>query len=354
MTTDKQVSTLASEISILTPAEAQTNEVPFAEGFDLEALKLVDESPVFATVKIRASRGDQGKGPLYDEALLQKLAAQFNTKRPPGYKGHQKAEDVEWQYREPVTSWVGARYQTGADGTGELLVKGYVPTTAQDLRTQLKLAEAGADMVNSVSIFGMREVDRSSNRVMNFDLWSLDWTPKGRAGMETELVSVSGEQAKENEMTRDEVIASLTAGDVPEGIANALRQEGIDSVQADLGIAGEMRVILELDDDVDPDAVVEAVRGLTSKAKADELATRVDSAIDGSEITAEMAKEAVRDYVLSTISASSTDEDIAGEISSALDKPYIKALVDGTSIPVISGGAGDSSESDTRVGTRWE
>ena len=36
-----------------------------------------------------------------------------------------------------------------------------------------------------------------------------------------------------------------------------------------------------------------------------------------------------------------------------LDKPYIKALVDGKSIPVISGGAGDSGE-DARQGTRWE
>lgn len=352
-TTETQVATLSSEIAILTPAEADSAEVPFAEGFDLEALKLVDADPVFATVKIKASNGDQGKGPLYDEALLQKLATQFNTKRPPGYKGHQRPEDVEWQYREPVTAWVGARYGTGADGTGELLVKGYVPTTASDLRTQLKLAEAGADMVNSVSIFGMRETDKSSNRVTDFDLWSLDWTPKGRAGMETELVTVSGELAKENEMTREEVIAGLTAQDVPAAIADGFRAEGVASVEADVTLAGEMRVILELDDEVDPDAVVEAVRGLTSKAKADEFATRVESVIDGSEITAEMAKEAVRDALITAGNASSTDEELAGELSSLLEKPYIKALVDGTTIPVISGGAGGKAD-DAREGTVWE
>ncbi|KKM63359.1 hypothetical protein LCGC14_1512260 [marine sediment metagenome] len=351
-TTDRQVATLSSEISVLTPAEAESAEVPFAEGFDLEALKLVDDDPVFATISIRPSRGDHGKGPMYDEDLLKKLETQFNTKRPPGYKGHQKAEDVEWQYREPVTAWVGAQYVTGSDGTGELLVKGYVPTTAADLRVQLKLAEAGADMVNSVSIFGMREVDKSTNRVTDFDLWSLDWTPKGRAGMETELVRVSGEQAKEKEMTREEVIASLTAQDVPAAIAESFRAEGIASVETDVAVAGEMRVILELDDDVDPAAVLEAVRGMTSKAKAEEFATRVKSAIDGSEIIAEMAKEAVKDALLTSGNVDSTDKELAGEISTLLEKPYIKALVDGKTIPVISGGAGGSE--DVRVGTRWE
>lgn len=352
MKTEKQVSALSSEIAVLTPAEADTADVPFADGFDIEALKLVDENPVFATVKIRASHGDQGKGPLYDEALLQKLEQQFQTKRPPGYKGHQRAEDVEWQYREPVTVWVGAKYGVGEDGRGELLVKGYIPPTAGDLRTQLGLAQAGADMVNSVSIFGMREVDKSSNRVMDFDLWSLDWTPKGRAGMETELVGVSGEQAKEEEMTREEVIASLTADDLPEALVSQLKEQGKAEVAGEISLAGEMRVILELDD-ADPESVVEAVRGLTSKAKADELEARVDDIIDGSEITAEMAKEAVRDFVLSTVSADSTDEDIAGEISNALDKPYIKTLVDGTSIPVVSGGAGKQKD-DARLGTVWE
>lgn len=352
MKTDRMVSTLSSEIAVLTPAEVEAQPVPFASGFDLEALKLVDPDPVFATVKIIAGNGDQGAGPNYDAAILQSLEQQINSKRPPGYKGHQKPEDVETEYREPVTAWVGAHFGPGSDGKGELVVKGYIPPTAGDLRTQLKLAEAGADMVNSVSIFGMRETDKVSNKVTNFDLWSLDWTPKGRAGMQTELVGVSGEQAKEEQMaTREEVIAGLTAADVPEGVANALRQEGVASVETDVALAGEMRVILELDSETDPDAVVEAVRGLVSKAHADELSDRVTAAVEGSEITAEMAKEAVTDHVLSALSASSTDEDIAGEISNALSKPYIKALADGTSIPTISGGAGVND--DAREGTVW-
>lgn len=346
---ERQVSELSSEIAVLTPAEATEVEVPFAKGFDLEALKLVDDDPIFATVKIKAGKGDQGDGPEYDEEILQSLERQFNEKRPPGYKGHQNPDNIEWEYREPVTAWVGARFVAGDEGRGELFVKGYIPPTASDLRQQLAIASSGADIVNSVSIFGVRSVD--NGRVTKFDLWSLDWTPKGRAGMQTELVGISGEQAnKEDEMaTREEVIAGITLADVPKAVAEALRAEGVASVQAEVGVAGEMRVILELDD-ADPDAVVEAVRGLTSKAKADELDERIGKA--AKEVTAEMAREAVEDTVRSKVTSGSTEEEIAGEVSKALERPYIKALVDGKAIPVISGGTGVTE--GARQGTAWE
>ena len=352
MKTERQVSELSSEVAVLTPAEASVIEVPFAKGFDLEALKKVDDDPFFATVLIKAGKGDQGTGPLYDESLLQNLEAQFNSKRPPGYKGHQDPENVSWEYREPVTAWVGARFVSGPEGQGELYVKGYIPPTSDELRMQLRLAEAGADVINSVSIFGVRDV--KDGVVTKFDLWSLDWTPKGRAGMETALVGVSGEQAEKEEVqmaTREEVIASIQVSDVPDHVADALRKEGVASVVGETSVAGEMRLILELDPDEDPEAVVAAVRGLVSKGKTEELATRVEAATE--EITVEMAREAVRDTVLPRLKADATEEEIKGEIDTALERPYIKALVDGVTIPVVSGGTGGSVDG-TRQGTAWE
>jgi len=348
---ERQVSGLSSEIAVLTPAQATEVNVPFAQGFDLEALKGVDEDPFFVTVSIKAGKGDQGEGPEYDESILQSLEQQFNSMRPPGYKGHQDPDKISWEYREPVTAWVGAQFMAGSEGRGELFVKGYVPQTASDLRTQLKLASAGADVVNSVSIFGVRDVE--NNRVTKFDLWSLDWTPKGRAGMQTGLVGVSGEQAEEEMKmaTREEVIASISVADVPEAVKTSLREEGIASVATETAVAGEMRVILELDSSTDPEAVVQAVRGLISTVKTEELEARIDDAMG--EITAEMAREAVRDTVLSSLSVSATDEDIAGEISEALKRPYIKALAEGGSIPVVSGGTGGDRDG-ARQGTAWE
>lgn len=348
MKIDRQVSMLSSEIAILTPAEASGADVPFAQGFDLEKLKETDDDPFFVTVSIRPGRGDQGAGPVYDESVLRNLEAQFNTKRPPGYKGHQDPEKVSWEYREAVTAWVGAQYVADSEGKGQLLVKGYIPRTAEDLRTQLKLAESGADVVNSVSIFGVRDV--KDDKVTKFDLWSLDWTPKGRAGMETELVGVSGEQSKEDNVTREEVIASLTLDEVPAHLATALRAEGRDAVSGEIELAGEMRVIFELDDEAESSVVIDAVRSLVGTSKASALSKVIDEAIDEAEISAEMVKEAVRDVVTASATDASTKEEISGEITSALDRPYIKALV-GTA-PVVSGGG--SVQDDTRKGTAWE
>ena len=108
MTIERQVSKLVGEVAVLTPSQASDYNVPFAPGFDLEALKKTDDDPFFATVRIRSGKGDQGKGAEYDDSILMSLAAQINEKRPPGYKGHQDPENVEWEYREPVTAWVGA------------------------------------------------------------------------------------------------------------------------------------------------------------------------------------------------------------------------------------------------------
>jgi hypothetical protein len=349
MKIENQVSVLSSEIAVLTPQQADQHDVPFASEFDLEKLKETDDDPFFVTVSIKPGHGNQGSGPFYDESILQDLEKQFNTKRPPGYKGHQDPEKVDWEYREAVTAWVGAKWVANSEGEGQLLVKGYVPETASDLRTQLRLAESGADIVNSVSIFGIR--DTEDDKVTRFDLWSLDWTPKGRAGMETELISVSGEQAKEDDdMTREEVIASLRLDEVPESLQTALRAEGRAEVAGEVALAGEMRVIFEFDDEADSSAVVDAVRTLVDSDRATKLEVAVDEAIVGAEISAEMTKEAVRDIVLSKVSSSSTKEEIAGEVTSALERSYVQKLTGET--VVVNGGTGNKDEN--RKGSRWE
>lgn len=303
---------------------------------------------MFVTVSIRPGNGDQGAGPHYGEDVLRSLDAQINAKRPPGYKGHQDPEKVSWEYREPVTAWVGSKFVVGPDGVGELVVKGYIPQTAPELRTQLRLAESGADIVNSVSIFGMRDTD--GDEVTNFDLWSLDWTPKGRAGMETELVGVSGEQAnKEDSVTREEVIASLKVDDIPDHIVTALRAQGRS--EAEESVLGEMRVMFDLDSEADSEAVIAAVRGLVGERADANLTVRIDEALGEANITAEMAQVAVRDTLVSTLSSVSTKEEIAGEIAKIVDRPYIKALMSGTGAPVIRGGGTNSGEG--RKATHW-
>lgn len=350
MKIEKQVSVLSGEVAVLTPSEVQGYDIPFSTGFNLEALKLVDDDPFFATVRIRSGKGDQGAGPNYGDDILRSIEEQINTKRPPGYKGHQDPERISWEYREPVTAWVGAKFVAGPEGQGELIVKGYVPPTAQDLRTQLKLAESGADVVNSVSIFGTRDVD--GDQVTRFDLWSLDWTPKGRNGMQTELMAVSGEQTKEEDVTREEVIASLKPEDVPEHLVKGFQQEALSDVAGETALAGEIRVVLELEE-ADSKEVMDALRGLVSEKNTADLEGRIDEILED-QVTVEMAQSAVKDAILPKLSVKSTDEEITGEISEALKRPYIEALTQGSVIPVFSGGPGKERQTEARQGTVWE
>jgi len=345
-----QVSELSGEIAVLTPSEAELLDIPFAPGFDLEALKAVDENPFFATVRIRSGRGDQGVGPVYGDEVLRSLEEQINQKRPPGYKGHQDPERVEWEYREPVTAWVGAKFTTSAEGKGELIVKGYVPPTAEDLRTQLRLAGSGADVVNSVSIFGTRQLD--GDQVKSFDIWSLDWTPKGRAGMQTDLLKVSGEQAKEeDEVTREEVIASLKADEVPQHLVEGFQKIALEGVSGKAALADEIVKLLGLEDDDDSEKVIEKVREYVVSAETTKLEEAIDEILED-KVKAEMAKSAVKELVLPRLSGSSTKDEIAGEITSALEKEYIKALTS-EKAPVVQGVA-PSIQDAARQGTAWE
>ena len=338
------------EVAVLTPSQASDYNVPFAPGFDLEALKKEDDDPFFATVRIISGKGDQGEGAMYDDSIMESLAAQINEKRPPGYKGHQDPDRVDWEYREPVTAWVGAVFIPNAEGLGELIVKGYVPTTASDLRTQLRLAESGADVVNSVSIFGTRSVE--GDQVKSFDLWSLDWTPKGRSGMQADLLAVSGEQAKEDDdmanLTREEVIASLKAEEVPKHLVESFKEEALEGVSGKAAQADEIRKLLGLDEDESSKTVEKVTELVVANATA-ALDEKIDKVLED-KVKAEMARAAVKDAVLPKLTDKSTSDEIVGEIDSALKRPYIEALVDGTVMPVFSGG----TDNDHREHTEWE
>lgn len=342
MTTVTQASGLAGELAL-----SPTIDVPISA--DIASIQTVDPDPVFTTVSIKAGRGDQGRGPIYGDDMLRSWEQQINAKQPPGFRGHQDPDRVSWEWREPVTAWLGAKFIPGSEpDTGELLVKGYVPPTAGELRQQLALAQAGADLVNSVSVFGTRSI--KNDRVESFDLWSIDWTPKGRAGMQTRLVAVGGEQAQEEtEMDRAEVIASLRADEVPEAVRNQI----LAPVAADASAVGEMRVLLELEDTDDPERVVEEVRTLVEARRSADLAQRVDAAIEtDGQISGEMVTAAVRDAVLSAVRPGATDEQIAAEIGAAKERPYIAALAKGNTIPVVQGGA-PKGTGEQRKGTAW-
>jgi hypothetical protein len=340
-TIEQRVSQLSGEF-----VAAPATDVPFAPGFNLEALKAVDPDPWFATVKVKPGRGNGGKGPNYGADVMRSLEKQINEKRPPGYRGHQDPDKIEYEWREPVTAWVGAHYN---EAEQILYVKGYVPPTAPELRQQLALAASGADVVNSVSVWGMRSV--KDDEVVSYDLWSLDWTPKGRAGMVTELVGVSGEQRQEEELDRNEVIASLKVDELPEALLAQAKAPVQTELDRHVDAMARLRAALSIGEDAELDMVVAKVSELVVSDETEELEERITEKVAAA-ISGELMKAAVTERLVSRLKPGATDEEIAGEIESAKELPHISVL-GGQSVPTVIGTGAAKPGSEQRQGTTW-
>jgi hypothetical protein len=308
-TIEQRVSQLSGEF-----VAAPATDVPFAPGFNLEALKAVDPDPWFATVKVKPGRGNGGKGPNYGADVMRSLEKQINEKRPPGYRGHQDPDKIEYEWRQ-----------------------------------QLALAASGADVVNSVSVWGMRSV--KDDEVVSYDLWSLDWTPKGRAGMVTELVGVSGEQRQEEELDRNEVIASLKVDELPEALLAQAKAPVQTELDRHVDAMARLRAALSIGEDAELDMVVAKVSELVVSDETEELEERITEKVAAA-ISGELMKAAVTERLVSRLKPGATDEEIAGEIESAKELPHISVL-GGQSVPTVIGTGAAKPGSEQRQGTTW-
>ncbi len=147
--------------------------------------------------------------------------------------------------------------------------------------------------------------------------------------------------------------SSLKADEVPEHLVESFRKEALEGVSGKAALADEIRSILGLKDEDDDEKVIERIQEFVVSEETKELEKALEEVLDEKvESSAEMARAAVKDAVLPRLKSDSTKEEIAGEIDSALEKPYIEALTKGDSFPVFSGGTGETE--GAREGTHWE
>lgn len=151
-------------------------------------------------------------------------------------------------------------------------------------------------------------------------------------------------------LTREEVIASLKAEEVPKHLIESIQKDALDGVSGRAALADEIRKLLGLAED-ESDKIVERVTDLVVANATSELDDKLDTVLED-KVKAEMARAAVKDAIRSNLTNRSTDEEIKGEIDSALERPYIKALADGEVMPVFSGGGTITDKN--RQATVWE
>jgi hypothetical protein len=107
--------------------EMEVGSIPVSPAVDLSALKEGDDDPLELVVEIPAGKSKRGWD--YLPRALQDIVDVANSEGLPGFEGHQSQANVDWEFRTPVTHWVGALFQDG-----KAYFRGIVDKAAADLK----------------------------------------------------------------------------------------------------------------------------------------------------------------------------------------------------------------------------
>lgn len=160
--------------------EINPQNIPLAPGVDLDTMKAGDKDPLEVVVEIPSGRSTRGWN--YKPSALQAIVKHVQEKTLSGYLGHQKPEDMDSEFKPPVTHWVGAVWQDG-----KAYFRGVIDAAANDLKRWIK-----SNRIKQVSIFGVPKLVRMAGEteVVDYTPLSIDWTPLDRAGMPTRIVAM--------------------------------------------------------------------------------------------------------------------------------------------------------------------
>ena len=349
-------------------SEMGVSDIPVAPNADVEALKKGDSDPLEVVMEVPASESTRGW--YYSSDSLRDIVNHVNNQTLNGFLGHQKPEDVSNQFLPPVTHWIGAKME------GEsAFFRGVVDASATDLKRWIR-----SKRIDQVSIFGIPKLrkEKGKTTVVGYKPLSIDWVPKGRAGMNTRIVAMSGEmwdmegEGPSGEMEDVSETTEEDKGDEPmkpEEILSALKEAYENKqitptmIQKSLGVepvqlAGEMdSTIIEKHDTLND---VAEVLGVSGEMDVIEVAKEAKKALDEQadfrfeKVVGEMAEEkiqseAVRKDLLDTktpigkmwalhaqaIDKTSNKDAIAGEMDSFLKDEAVQSLIQSKA---VSGG----------------
>lgn len=333
--------------------EIKPDDIPLAPGVDLTTLKAGDEDPLEVVMEVPAGRSKRGWN--YKPEAIQAIVKHVQEKTLSGFLGHQKPEDVESEFKPPVTHWVGAAWKDG-----KAYFRGVVDAAAKDLKRWIR-----SNRINQVSIFGIPKLIKvaGETQVVDYMPMSIDWTPLDRAGMPTrivatgemdqiiggahdmnfqELIAVLKKMLNGREITMGQLAgemgwtASSLAGELDAKWLEAMKgnEELLGKVREALGITGEMDVLAR---------AKEANEALEEKKKAGQ-AELIDQVIK-EKVSGEIAQSLVKKML--AIPEGATKEQVAGEIDKVLNDQALKDALSKLLIdrPAYIGGGQKTKES---------
>jgi hypothetical protein len=152
----------------------------------MTTIKASDDDPLFVTVEVEAGWSQSKRN--WKPEHLRKVVDKVNKERMAGNLGHPLLDPKAYErdFPLPQVAWAAATM----DGN-KAVFKGYV-LKRSEARELLKLG-----LIDGVSIFGdskMRPV-QGGYEVISFEPETIDFARKGRSGMKSRVVNLTGEHA---------------------------------------------------------------------------------------------------------------------------------------------------------------
>ncbi|OCL28656.1 hypothetical protein U472_00435 [Orenia metallireducens] len=294
-------------------SEIARDKIPFPSNEAEEvAQQLEGEDPCYVCVEIPEGEGNYG---YYTAMAIEDVVNKVNKGLPNGFAGHQRPEDLPYEFPEITTHWLAAEiYRAGGKTIAK--VYGLVDEAEAKLKRWIR-----ARRIKEVSIYGepIYKGDGTSD-IVGFNLYSIDWTPKGRPGMDTRLVWASEiNNGGGKEMDLNEILANLRS-------KIAKKEVDLKTVVSEIGFTDEQ--VLQI---IASEQLEEAKQNKETAKKAEKLVQALgldsqedlDKAIKKAEKMKEVYdadQEENQEQVIDEV----VEEKVAGEQAQALAKKMLK------------------------------
>ena len=337
-----------SSVQAVISGEIRVEDVPLAPWADLNTLKAGDPEPMEVVVEIPAGKSRRGWN--YTPEALKAIVGEVMSQGLPGFLGHQKPENIDYEFPTPVTHWVGALWKDG-----KAYFRGVIDKAASDLKRWIK-----AKAIRQVSIFGMPKLQKvnGETHVVDYKPLSIDWTPLNRAGMPTSVVAIGemdeilstdvadgemkenigGEQKTMNwkdlvtqlktmlankEVTLGQIVGEM--GWKPEEIAGEIDSNWFKEVTGAVEILGKVKEALGVTGEMDVVKVATDAKKTLDESIKVAREKLIDETIK-EKVAGEMAQALVK-KMLQLPESELTKEVIAGEIDKLLTDEVVKNTI---------------------------
>lgn len=228
----------------------------------LERVRKSDSDPMFVTVEIEAGISKSKR--IWKSSHLQQVVDKVNKERMSGNLGHPLLDQKKWEseFPEPQVVWTTAKMV----GTNTAAFKGYILKSAK-AREYLEMG-----LIDGVSVFGDSGMRPTPNgyEIVRFDPETIDFARKGRSGMTSRIVSLTGEQeTSRGGAVEPKDVAALSPDEIKNHaplVYKAIQDEAVTPLNTKIGemetavgtlqpqvdILGEIKKLLKLQDGDNP------------------------------------------------------------------------------------------------------